>query len=55
MIVYLNTNDLCIEAHPRAKSTLGELEHWIAIVGSYAKFWDLIAIPDEPLGANLVQ
>jgi hypothetical protein len=55
LIVYLNTNGLCIKAHPGAKSTLGELEHWSAIAGSDANFWDLVAIPGEQLGANLVQ
>jgi len=55
LIVYLNTNDLCIEAHHGAKSTLGKLEHWTAIVGSFAKFWDLVAISGERLGANMVQ
>jgi hypothetical protein len=53
--VYLNTNDLCSEAHHCAKSTLGKLENCLAIVGSDVKFWDLAAIPGEQLGANLVQ
>jgi hypothetical protein len=43
--IYLNTDDLCSEAHHCAKSTLGKLENWLAIVGSDAKFWDLVAIP----------
>ena len=55
MIVYLNKNNLCIEAHHGAKSTLGKLEHCTTIVGSAANFWDLVAIPGERLGANLVQ
>jgi hypothetical protein len=55
LIVYLNTNRLCIEAHPGAKSTLGELELWSAIFGSDANFWDLEAIPGAQLGANQVQ
>jgi hypothetical protein len=52
---YLNINGICIESHHGSKSTLGELEHWIAIVGSAANFWDLIGIPGEQVGANLVQ
>jgi hypothetical protein len=43
------------KAHHGAKSTLGELEHWTAIFGSAANFWDLVAIPGEQLGANMVQ
>jgi hypothetical protein len=53
--VYLNTNDLCSEDHHCAKCTLGKLENWPTIVGSNEKFWDLVAIPREQLGANLVQ
>jgi hypothetical protein len=55
LIVYLNTNNLCIEAHHGAKITLGKLENWIAIVVSDANFWDRVAIPGEHLGANLVK
>jgi len=55
LIVYLNTNGLCIEAHHGAKITLGKMNHWNAIVGSDANFWDRVAIPDEQLGANMVQ
>jgi hypothetical protein len=55
LIVYLNTNSLCIEAHHGAKRTLGKLKHWIAIVGSDANLWDLVAIPGEWLEANMVQ
>jgi hypothetical protein len=44
---YLNTNGLCREAHHCVKSTLGKLENWHVIVGSDAKFWDLVAIPSE--------
>jgi hypothetical protein len=36
--VYLNTNDLCSEAHHCAKSTLEKLENWLAIVGLDEKF-----------------
>jgi hypothetical protein len=36
-------------------STLGKLENCLAIVGLDSKFWDLVAIPNEQLGANLVQ
>ena len=55
MIVYLNMNDLCIEAHHGAKSTLGKLENWTAIVVSDVKFLDRVAIPGEWLGTNLAQ
>jgi hypothetical protein len=55
LIVYLNTNDLFIEVPHGAKSTLGKLEHWTAIVGSFTKFWGLVVIPGERLGVNLVQ
>jgi hypothetical protein len=55
VIVYLNTNVLYREAHHCAKSTLGKLENWHVIVGSDAKFWDIVSIPREHLGANLVQ
>jgi hypothetical protein len=55
VIVYLNKNSLCIEAHHGAKSTLGKLEHWTTIVGSDVNFWDHVTIPSERLGANLVQ
>ena len=55
MIVYLNTTNLCSEAHHCAKSTLGKLENWPAIVGLDVKFWDLVAIPGEQPGANMVQ
>jgi hypothetical protein len=44
-----------IEVPHGAKSTLGKLEHWTAIVGSTMNFFDLVAIPGERLGANLVQ
>ena len=54
MIVYLNTNGLCIEVPYGAKSTLGKLEHWTTIGGSTANFWDLVAIPGEQLEANLI-
>jgi hypothetical protein len=54
-IVYLNTSDICIEAHPRARSTLGEPEPCFAVAGSNANFWDLEAIPGAQLGANQVQ
>jgi hypothetical protein len=53
--VYLNTKFLCIEAHPGAKSTLGELEHRSIIGGSDVNFWDLVASPGTRLGDNLVQ
>jgi hypothetical protein len=52
LIVYLNTNNLCIEVPHGAKSTLGKLEPWTAIGGSTVNFWDLVAIPDERLGAT---
>jgi hypothetical protein len=55
LTVYLNTNGFCIEAHHGAKSTLGKLENWTAIVVSDANFWDLVAIPGEQIAANLVQ
>jgi hypothetical protein len=55
LIVYLNTNGLCIESHHGAKSTLGKLENWTTIVVSDANFWDRVAIPSEGLGDNLVQ
>jgi hypothetical protein len=55
LTIYLNTNSLCIEAHHGAKSTLGKLENWTAIVVSYGKFWDHVAIPGEQLGANMLQ
>ena len=55
MNVYLNTTVICIESHHGAKSTLGKLESWTAIVVSDVKFWDHVAIPGERLGANLVQ
>jgi hypothetical protein len=55
VIVYLNRNGLFRESHHCAKSTLGKLENWLAIVGLDAKFWDIVVIPDEHLGANLVQ
>jgi hypothetical protein len=45
MIVYLNTNDLFIEAHPIAKSTLGETKPYSVTVGSDVNFWGLEAIP----------
>jgi hypothetical protein len=53
--VYLNKNDLCREVHYCANSTLGKIENWSAIVGSYAKFLDLVALPSKQLGDNLVQ
>jgi hypothetical protein len=53
--IYLNTNDLCSESHHYAKSTLGKLEKWLAIVGLDAKFWDLVAILGKQLEVNLVQ
>jgi hypothetical protein len=52
--VYLNTYDLCSKYHYCAKGTLGRVEKWFAIVVSDAEFWDLVAIPSEQLGANLV-
>ena len=55
MTFYLNIDGLCSEAQHCSKSTLGKLENWLEIVGSYAKFWDLVFIPGEKLGANLVQ
>jgi hypothetical protein len=55
MTVFLNTNGICSESHHFSKSTLGKLENWPTIVGSDVKFWDLVAIPGEQLGANLVQ
>jgi hypothetical protein len=55
LIVYLNTNGLCIEAHPVAKSTLGEPEPCSAIAGSDANFWGLEAILVTHLGANRIQ
>jgi hypothetical protein len=54
-MVYLNTNNLSIESHLGAKSAMGKLEHWTIIVGSNANLWDLVAIPGERLGANLVK
>jgi hypothetical protein len=51
----LKYKSLCIEAHHGAKSTLGKLENWTAIVVSDVNFWDRVAIPSERLGANLVQ
>ena len=52
----IKNNDLWSEAHHCAKSTLGKLKNWLAIVGSpHEKFLDLVAIPSEQLGANLVQ
>jgi hypothetical protein len=55
LTVYLNKNNLCIEAHHGAKITLGKLEHWTKIVVSDANFWDRVSILGEWLGANLVQ
>ena len=55
MIVYLNTNGLCIEALQGAKTTLGKMEHWTTIVVSNVNFWDRVVIPKEWLGVNLVQ
>jgi hypothetical protein len=55
MTFYLNTHGLCSEGHHCAKSTLGKMENWPAIVGSNAKFCDIVAIPGEQLGANMVQ
>jgi hypothetical protein len=55
LIFYLNTNGLCIKAHPVAKSTLGESEPFSAIVGLDANFLGLEAIPVTQLGANQVQ
>jgi hypothetical protein len=55
VLVYLNTNDLCSEAHHCAKSTLGKLENWPIIFGLDVKCWDLVAIPSKHLRANLVQ
>jgi hypothetical protein len=55
LTLYLNTNDLCSEDHYGSKSTRGKLENWFAIVGSDAKYWDIVAILGEQLGANLVQ
>ena len=51
----INTNGLCSKSHHFTKSTLGKLENWLAIVGSDVKFWDPVAIPEEQLGANMVQ
>jgi hypothetical protein len=46
---------LCIEAHPRAKSTLGDPEPWSTIARSNVNFWDIEAILGTHLGANRVQ
>jgi hypothetical protein len=55
LTIYLNTNGLFNETHHDAKSTLGKLGNGHAIVVSDAEFLDLISIPDEQLGANMVQ
>jgi hypothetical protein len=55
LIFYLNTNNLSIKAHDGGKSTLGKIEHWIAINGSDANFWDCVSILGEQLGASKVQ
>jgi hypothetical protein len=55
LTIYLNTNGLCIKDHHGSKNTLGKLENWTAIVVLDAKFWDLVAIHGEQLGANVVQ
>ena len=54
MIVYLNENGLCIKAQHGAKSTLGILDNWTAIVVLDVNFLDCVAIPGEQLGANMV-
>jgi hypothetical protein len=52
---YLNTSDLCIEAHPEAKSTLGEPAPCSTVAELDANFWGLAAIPGAQLAANQVQ